>query len=353
MSAHGTSQEREERPSSEFRLSVCIPTYNFGAFIGETLSSVACQAGEDVEIVVLDGGSTDNTAEVVETYRRSFPRLRYRRKETRGGIDRDMAETVAMARGEYCWLFSADDTMEPGAIPKVLEHIREGIDVYLCGLTLCTFDLRPLRRHPVLDASDGAVFDLSVHGERMEYFRRARTTTAFFSFCGSLIFRKSRWDAFPLDEDFVGSCWAHVARFFRMIPRGLRVKYLQQPYLNKRGDNDSFLDRGIIHRVGIGIAGYHRLADTFFGPESREAYHIRRVLRNEYSLPGMLGMKLKAASGGVAEDREHIDRLAGMLYGDDRLSSRMSLAAYRLSPVPLLVPADRLYRFLRRFLPLP
>jgi abequosyltransferase len=338
---------------SAFRLSICIPTYNFGRFIGETLSSIVPQAGEDVEIVVLDGGSTDDTAEVVEGFRRVFPRLRYHRKKERGGIDRDMAESVELARGEYCWLFSSDDAMEPGAIPKVLEQIKEGHDVYLCGLTLCSLDMAPLGRHPVLDAPPGASFDLSVPAERDDYFRRAETTTAFFSFCSSLIFRKSRWDAVPLDEEFVGSCWAHVARFFRMIPQGLCVKYLPEAHLRKRGDNDSFLDRGIIHRVGIGIAGYHRLAETFFGRGSREAFHIRRVLRNEYSLPGMLGMKLKAASGGKPEDVEYLARLVEMLYMDDLWSNRLNRALFRLAPTTLLKPADRAYRFLRRFLPLP
>ncbi len=59
------------------RLSVCIPTYNFGRFIGETLDSIVRQATEEIEIVVLDGGSTDNTTEVVEGFRDTFPRLRY------------------------------------------------------------------------------------------------------------------------------------------------------------------------------------------------------------------------------------------------------------------------------------
>ena len=91
---------------SGIRLSVCIPTYNFGRFIGETLESIVRQATEEVEIVVLDGGSTDNTTEVVEGFRDAFPRLRYYRQDFKGGIDRDMAKSVELARGEYCWLFS-------------------------------------------------------------------------------------------------------------------------------------------------------------------------------------------------------------------------------------------------------
>lgn len=335
------------------RLSIAIPTYNFGRFIGETLASIVPQAGEEVEVVILDGGSTDDTREVVERFQREHPRIRYHRNEMKGGIDRDMAETVGLARGEYCWLFSADDTMEPAAIQEVLERIREGHDIYICGLTLCSLDMRPLRRHPVLDAPPGSVFDLAVAAERADYFRRAKTTTAFFSFCGSLVFRRSRWDAIPFDEGFVGSCWAHVARFFRMIPSGLRVKYLPDSYLKKRGDNDSFLERGIIHRVGIGIAGYHRLADDFFGRDSDESFHIRRVLRHEYPLPTMLGMKLKAASSGNPEDVKLLARLAEMLYLDDLWSNRLSRMIFRMAPVALLKPAERAYKFLRRYFPLP
>jgi len=48
------------------RLSICIPTYNFGRFIGETLDSILPQATEDVEVTVVDGASTDNTADIVE-----------------------------------------------------------------------------------------------------------------------------------------------------------------------------------------------------------------------------------------------------------------------------------------------
>jgi abequosyltransferase len=55
------------------RLSICIPTYNFGEFIGETLKSVTDQARNGVEIIVVDGASTDNTAEIVRDFQRRFP----------------------------------------------------------------------------------------------------------------------------------------------------------------------------------------------------------------------------------------------------------------------------------------
>src|ERR1700678_404910 len=122
-------------PRGSMRLSICIPTYNFGPFIGQTLESILPQLEEGVEVVVLDGGSTDETTAVVESLQERHPGLRYQRREERGGIDRDMARTVDLARGEYCWLFCADDVMKPGAIRRMLGNLESGCDLHLCGLT--------------------------------------------------------------------------------------------------------------------------------------------------------------------------------------------------------------------------
>jgi glycosyltransferase involved in cell wall biosynthesis len=138
---------------SQAKLSICIPTYNFGAFIAQTLDSIVGQLAPGVEVVILDGGSTDNTSEVVRSFLdRGLP-INYVRQEVRGGIDRDMVRTVDLARGEYCWLFSSDDIMKPGAIRIVLEEIQSGHDIYLCGLTLCDVDMNVISEHPVGRAS--------------------------------------------------------------------------------------------------------------------------------------------------------------------------------------------------------
>ena len=50
------------------RLSICIATLNRGAFIGETLDTIVPQLRDDVELVIVDGASKDNTGEVVGRY---------------------------------------------------------------------------------------------------------------------------------------------------------------------------------------------------------------------------------------------------------------------------------------------
>lgn len=98
------------RETANIRLSFCIPTLNRGAFIGETLESIVSQATDEVEIVIVDGGSRDNTQEVVCQYQQRFPRLRYVRDDgqktgssgsapSANGFDRDCNRAVELAQG--------------------------------------------------------------------------------------------------------------------------------------------------------------------------------------------------------------------------------------------------------------
>ncbi len=332
---------------SDIRLSVCIPTYNFGGFIGETLDSIIRQATDEVEIVVLDGGSTDNTTEVVEGFRRAFPRLRYYRQDFKGGIDRDMARSVELARGEYCWLFSSDDVMTGGAMDRILGKIRSRMDLYLCGFTRCAIDMKPVMKHPILEFTSDVELDLGISEERVSYFSRALTSTAFFSYMSSIVVRRDRWEGAGADESFMGSCWGHVARIFRMIPDGLNVGFLPEEYLLNRGDNDSFLEAGRVNRIAIAVDGYHRLGEAFFGKNGIEAYHMRRVLKNEYSMRYLLYTKhLACGTGGTAE-REKLDSLVEKLYIDGSPADRLRHAVYRFSPVSLLHVAAASSRRLR------
>jgi abequosyltransferase len=328
------------------RLSICIPTYNFGAFIGETLQSILPQLQEGVEVVVLDGGSTDDTTAVVESLQRDCAALRYERRTERGGIDRDMARVVDMAEGEYCWIFCADDVMKPGAIRQMLENLNSGCDVYLCGMTLCTLDMKLLAEHRVSKIKVESQFDLSLDHDRRFYFGQALTTTAFFSFASSLTFKKSRWDEIGLDEEFVGSLWAHVARFFQMIPSGLRLHYLPESYLSKRTENDSFADKGLVHRYSIAIDGYHRLADAHFPLDSPEAQDIRRAVRNEF--PPWLLLRLKFASErDRPEDLPAVNRLAAKVYWNRTPLNLVYRLLYEHTPRVAFRGAQATYRPVR------
>ncbi|MCX5632573.1 MAG: glycosyltransferase family 2 protein [Phycisphaerae bacterium] len=330
-------------------LSICIPTYNFGKFIGETLESIVCQLTDKVEIVVLDGASTDNTSDIVRQFQADCPNLTYHRLDKRGGIDRDIAKSVELANGEYCWLFSSDDIMRQGAIAKMLGQIKHGHDLYLCKHTNCTFNMKFYSEHPVLRTNKEVEFNLTNQLDRQRYFNLAITTEAFFSFMGGVIVKKSRWDSVPMNEMFVGSCWTHVVRIFELMPKGLTVKYIAEPLLDRREGNDSFSDKGVVNRYRIAIDGYHKIGDVFFGHKSFEAYHIRRVIRYEFNLRNFLRAKVSCWKNPSREDKSALDALFHKAYSDSPLLSNLKYFIYKFSPNWLLYPADKVYSRIKKY----
>ncbi len=313
-------------------LSICIPIYNFALFIPETLESILQQDGAgEVEIVILDGASTDNTPDVVRNFAKAHGNIKYIRQAAKGGIDRDMAKSVEHATSDYCWLFSGDDWMLDGALRKVLEQIKSGHDLYLCRHLEWIADRSKWSEWPTVDVAEDCVFDLSDKKQRSEYFAKAVNTEAYFSFIGGLIVKRATWNRIGLNEAFVGSCWAHAARMFELMDTGLTVKVLTGAYLKRRPGNDSFAGKGMIERFRISIEGYHRIADKLLGHKSAEAFHVRRVIRHEFHPLVLLLGKYLCALNPQVESKPLMDRLVNMAYCDLSLHNLRTKLRYALT----------------------
>ena len=75
----------DREPVNAPLVSVIIPAFQAAAYIGDTLSSAQRQTLEDIEILVVDDGSTDNTADIVQAVAHRDPRVRRIRQENAGG----------------------------------------------------------------------------------------------------------------------------------------------------------------------------------------------------------------------------------------------------------------------------
>lgn len=325
------------------RLSICIPTYNFGKYIGQTLDSLLEQVSEEVEVVVLDGGSTDDTTEVVSARQISCPQLHYYHQDFRGGIDKDIEKVVSLAQGEYCWLFSADDVMLPGAIDKIIDAIKSNHDVYLCEHVLCSLNMEPIREYPPFNnIHHPKLFNLGDALQRNEYFRSARSSEAFFSFLSGPIFKKEIWDSVKVPESFRGTCWIVAGHLLSMIPKGLTVNYMGEKLLHKRGGNDSFSDLGVVNRCRIAIESFHHVGNTVFGKYSEEAFHIRRVLHLDIPLISLMVAKLQVAENPVTEDINVLNRIVKIHYSDPSFINWIKYTLYKIAHPVFLKIVQRL-----------
>jgi glycosyltransferase involved in cell wall biosynthesis len=107
-------------------VSVIIPCYNAACFIGDTLGSALAQSYREIEIIVIDDGSTDGTRRIIESYGH---RVRAEFGPNRGASAARNRGTE-LARGEFIQYLDADDLLGPDALVKRVEALQQsGADV--------------------------------------------------------------------------------------------------------------------------------------------------------------------------------------------------------------------------------
>lgn len=108
-------------------VSVIIPLYNAVDLIRDTVGTVLAQTWKDWELIVVDDGSTDGSAEVVKSFGR---RLRYYAFEN-GGVAKARNRGIALARGRYLALLDHDDLWAPTKLERQVEVLHRRPDVGL------------------------------------------------------------------------------------------------------------------------------------------------------------------------------------------------------------------------------
>jgi glycosyltransferase involved in cell wall biosynthesis len=124
------------------RVSICIPTYNQSGYLGAALQSALDQSYDNYEIVIVDDGSTDNTAQVVERF--PSDAIRYFYQENAGEpAARNLG--IAQATGEFILWLDSDDVLMPGALAGYGTMLRQvpDTDVLYGDLILTDEQLHP------------------------------------------------------------------------------------------------------------------------------------------------------------------------------------------------------------------
>jgi glycosyltransferase involved in cell wall biosynthesis len=106
---------------------VIIPAFDRAGFIRDALDSVAAQTWPAFEIIVVDDGSTDGTADVVEAWARAHPALAVRLlRQANRGVAAARNAGVAAARGEYLYFLDSDDLIHPRALATLVAPLLHG-----------------------------------------------------------------------------------------------------------------------------------------------------------------------------------------------------------------------------------
>lgn len=205
------------------KVSVVIPCWNSSAFIAETLSSVVAQTLREIEIVVVDDGSTDDTAAIVECAMAADPHCRMRLvRQDNAGTAAARNRGIAEAQGRYILPLDADDLI----VPTMLEECSALLDADP-GLALVYTDREDFG--DVERVWTAGKYEL----RRLKYFNQ-------LPYCS--LFRKSVW------QD-IGGYRVNVSGFddwdfwVAAAARGFRGRHLPKPFLKHRRHAGSLLWR--------------------------------------------------------------------------------------------------------------
>lgn len=135
------------------KISVIVPVYNTEKYLKKCLDSITNQTFQDIEIIIVNDGSTDNSETIIKEYQHKYhDKIKYFKKEN-GGLSDARNFGVNQAKGEYLNFVDSDDYLDINLFSNLQEQINENIDLIKYKLIKVDENYKELER------IDGPVFN--------------------------------------------------------------------------------------------------------------------------------------------------------------------------------------------------
>lgn len=127
------------------KVSVIVPVYNVEKYLEKSLESLANQTLKDIEIIVVNDGSPDNSQEIIDKYVQKYPTIKSFIKEN-GGVSDARNFGIKQAKGKYIAFIDGDDYVSPDMYEKMYQKAESGnFDIVVCDLNYVYDDERIIR----------------------------------------------------------------------------------------------------------------------------------------------------------------------------------------------------------------
>lgn len=287
-------------------VSVVMTLYNSETFIGEAIESVLAQTYADREIIVIDDGSTDDSAAVVKRFGGA---VRYAYQANRGAAAATNAG-VRLSSGAYLAFLESDDVWLPVMLEEkmaVFESSRQ--------IDAVNNDLQYISEQNVPE-------DEFIRGYRPDEPFARMFFHGFNFMLSSLMVRRSAFDAAgPFDEGFVKAGFQDIEWYARLM-EGANVRYIPKPLTLFRRHGDRIPD-------DLQIRNERYLLDRLWERFQHDPVKRRYLLRREVGFVADVA-KRKIARGELAAGRDGL-RAAMTLAWKQRVAPKMALrSALRL-----------------------
>lgn len=274
------------------RLSICIPTHHgrcetLRAALDSIVPQITPALHGQVEICLSDNASEDGTQALVAQYDAAHPGLfRYRRNPENLGFTRNLLRVIDSAGGDFCWLFSSDDTMAPHGLARVLEMLDQY--PHLTGMTFSTQAYEPGMQEAVNETYSSSLLPqdpetMHVYTSPDEIFRNCGSVMGYTS---TQVFDRRLWQEVLAEigeAEFTRfTYFPYLYVFGKMVKKQPLWIWLPEKLTYSRIGNDY-----LSTHLGKNMLKYHRLTmeeasqvwGKLFGPHSAT---YRSLMRDNY-----------------------------------------------------------------------
>jgi len=287
------------------KVSICIPSYNNGSLIGSAIRSAVDQTFEDIEIIVVDNHSTDDSESVVKSF--SDERIRFSKNSENIGMTRNWNRCISMASGEFICLLCADDMYLSKFVERTVSMLETRSSI---GFVHCAYETIN-KRGETLGEPSALGSDAIENG--LAFFERIMHGN--FVLVSGTMFRRDCFEELGLfDEDLE---YAPDWEMFARISLHYEVGYVSQPLVCYRVHAGNFtkslmqsnrlihegfktIDK-IVHDVASAPHTFSKEVD----PLSLRSDYVMRVMGVRLNCSGSKAMRRSIAEE-VFKDRKKV-----------------------------------------------
>lgn len=116
-------------------VSVVVPIYNSEVYLSKCVNSILNQTYQNLEVVLVDDGSVDNSGEICDTFAKIDNRVIVIHKKN-GGVSSARNEGIQQAHGKYVTFVDSDDYIGNNLVQKMIENVKENVDMVIASIRL-------------------------------------------------------------------------------------------------------------------------------------------------------------------------------------------------------------------------
>lgn len=268
-------------------VSVIVPNFNYARYLTERMDSILNQTYQNIEIIILDDASTDNSREVIERYR-SNPRVSHivYNDANSGSPFRQWERGIPLAKGEYVWIAEADDFAEPQFLEYAVAALESDRKVVLAMSMSRTIDAQGC------DTGQCRYDDCNPTGEThiyngKEFIERKLMVYNRCYNASAIVFRRSAWEKMPV-KDYLHMYYLGDWLFWMLIARQGNVAIVQRNLSKFRFHGSSTTDSSVARPKVVTAEtwkilyyGYSRMKKIPAPIRWKFIYGVLRTMRRE------------------------------------------------------------------------